>query len=367
MKRFLILAYASSIGASMAQAGGLDRSGQNIAALFENGGASGSYVELSFGNISPDISGTAIGTASGNIADSYFRFGGAYKTDLNDRITVALIYDQPYGADVAYPTGTGYPFAGATAQFESNALTGILQYNFDTGVSIYGGLRAQQISAKVSIPAVASYTADGPSETAFGYLLGAAYEKPEIGLRVALTYFSSTSHDMTVTETSLATGTTTSPYEQKMPQAINLDFQTGVAADTLVFGGVRWVDWSDFTIAPPVYAGPLVGRPLVFYNGDYVTYTLGVGRKFSDTWSGSVALTYEPGVGGYTTNLGPHDGLFGVTVGMKYTKDNLSVTGGVNMSWLGDASSVVNSSPFLTSSFTDNTSIGFGLRVGYAF
>lgn len=367
MKRFLTFASAGLLGTSMAQAGGLDRSGQSIAPLFETGGTSGSYVELSFGNVSPDLSGTAIGTASGNIADSYFRYGGAFKTDLNDRVTVALIYDQPYGADVAYPTGTGYPFSGATATFESSTLTGILQYNFETGVSLYGGLRAQQISADVSIPAVANYTASGPNETAFGYLLGAAYEKPEIGLRVALTYFSSTIHDMTVTETSLATGTTTSAYEQEMPQAINLDFQTGVAADTLIFGGVRWVDWSDFTIAPPVYAGPLVGRPLVFYNGDYFTYTLGVGRKFSNTWSGSVAVTYEPGVGGYTTNLGPHDGMFGVTVGMKYTRDNLTVTGGVNMSWLGDASSVVNSTPLLTSSFTDNTSVGIGVRVGYAF
>ena len=126
MQRLLTLASAGLVSASMVQAGGLDRSGQSIAPLFETGGESGSYVELSFGNVSPEMSGTAVGASSGNIAESYFRYGGAFKTDLNDRITVALIYDQPYGADVAYPTGTGYPFAGATANFESSALTGIL-------------------------------------------------------------------------------------------------------------------------------------------------------------------------------------------------------------------------------------------------
>lgn len=308
-----------------------------------------------------------MGTSSGDIAESYLRFGGAFKTDLSDRVSVALIYDQPYGADVAYPTGTGYPFAGSTATFESNALTGIIQYNFDNGFSVYGGLRAQQISANVSLPTVAAYTADGPTSTALGYLAGAAYERPDIALRIALTYFSSVSHDMEVTETSAVTGSTTSDYEQEMPQAVNLDFQTGIAKDTLIFGGVRWVDWSDFTIAPPVYSTALIGNPLVFYDGDYITYTLGIGRKFTENWSASVALSYEPSNDGFTTNLGPHDGLFGVTVGVKYDKDQFSVSGGVNVSWLGDASSVVSRSPFATSSFDDNMSVGVGLRVAYNF
>ncbi|CAN0578905.1 unnamed protein product, partial [Ectocarpus sp. 12 AP-2014] len=272
-----------------------------------------------------------------------------------------------YGADVDYPAGTGYPFAGSTADLNTNAITGILRYRFESGVSVYAGLRAQQLDADVSIPAVAGYTASAPSETAFGYLVGASYERPDIAFRVALTYFSSISHDLEVTENSLATGSVTSDYTQEMPQAVNLDLETGIAEDTLLFGGIRWVDWSSFTIAPPVYTDVLVGRPLVYYNGNYTTYTIGVGRKFNDTWSGSIAATYEPSVGGYTTNLGPHDGLFGVTLGLKYTQDQFSVSGGFNVSWVGDAESVVNQSPFLTSSFTDNMSYGAGIKVGYAF
>ena len=34
------------------------------------------------------------------------------------------------------------------------------------------------------------------------------------------------------------------------PQSVQLDFQTGVAPKTLVFGYVRWVDWSEFSISP---------------------------------------------------------------------------------------------------------------------
>lgn len=367
MQRILTLASASLFVASAAYSAGMDRSGQVINPLFEEGGETGSYAELSFGLVSPDITGTAIGVDSGNLAENYLRFGAAYKTDLNDHWSIAVLFGQPYGADVAYPSGTGYPFADSTANLESYAITGILRYKFDNGFSLHAGVRAQQLKADVSIPAIAGYTASAPSDTAFGYLVGAAYEKPEIALRVALTYFSSVKHDLSVTETSLATGSLTSDYEQEMPQAINLDLQTGIAEDTLLFGGLRWVNWGDFTIAPPLYSDVLVGSPLAFYNGDYTTYVIGIGRKFSDTWSGSIALIYEPQAGGYQSNLGPHDGMFGAVIGAKYTQDQFSISGGVNVSWIGDAETVVNRDPFLTSSFDDNMAVGVGIRIGYNF
>ena len=34
------------------------------------------------------------------------------------------------------------------------------------------------------------------------------------------------------------------------PQSVQLDFQTGVAPKTLVFGYVRWVDWTEFNVTP---------------------------------------------------------------------------------------------------------------------
>ncbi|MAC82377.1 MAG: hypothetical protein CML66_30480 [Rhodobacteraceae bacterium] len=345
----------------------MDRSGQVIAPLFEKGGETGSYAELSFGYVSPDVSGTAIGIGSGDMAEGYLQFGAAYKTDLDDHWSIAILFGQPYGADVSYPSGTGYPFADSTAELNSIEITGILRYRFDNGVSLHAGLRAQQLDADVSIPAIAGYSASAPSDTAFGYLVGAAYERPDIALRVALTYFSSITHDMTVTENSLATGAVVSPYEQEMPEAVNLDLQTGISKNTLLFGGVRWVNWGDFTIAPPVYSDILVGRPLAYYNGDYTTYVIGVGHKFTDEWSASVALNYEAQAGGYQSNLAPHDGVFGVTLGAKYTRDQFSISGGVNVSWIGDAETVVNRSPFLTSSFDDNMAVGVGFRVGYNF
>jgi len=57
------------------------------------------------------------------------------------------------------------------------------------------------------------------------------------------------------------------------PQSVNLDFQSGIMADTIAFGNVRWVQWSKFAIRPAQFAqvadalGPLVGRPVWIQSG----------------------------------------------------------------------------------------------------
>ncbi len=138
MTKVWFAAALAAVSASPAYAGGIDRSNQSIAPLFEDG----NYAEISFGSVNPDISGTAAGSFSGNMVDSYLQAGAAYKQDFSDRLSFALIYDQPYGADVAYPSGTTYAFTGANAELRSLALSGILRYKFDGGFSVHGGLRA---------------------------------------------------------------------------------------------------------------------------------------------------------------------------------------------------------------------------------
>lgn len=69
---------------------------------------------------------------------------------------------------------------------------------------------------------------------------------------------------------------------------MTLEAQTGVAANTLVFGSIRWVDWSEFTIEPEMYAQITAGilgepRALVDYPEDWWTYNLGVARQFTPT------------------------------------------------------------------------------------
>lgn len=80
-----------------------------------------------------------------------------------------------------------YPGSGTVADLTVNTFTGVLQYNIGDGLSVHGGLRVQSLESDAQVPFAGNYSIAGPTDWAAGYLLGAAYERPEIGARVSLT------------------------------------------------------------------------------------------------------------------------------------------------------------------------------------
>ena len=88
------------LSASWAAAGGLDRTSQPIGILFEDG----SYAELSFGFPPPTLEGEfpLNGTSSGDVGESFVTPVLAFKADIDDHLSYAVIFEQPFGADVSY-------------------------------------------------------------------------------------------------------------------------------------------------------------------------------------------------------------------------------------------------------------------------
>ncbi|MFK7870398.1 MAG: OmpP1/FadL family transporter [Roseobacter sp.] len=372
MKNTVISATALCLAAGGVSAGALDRTGQPINPLFEDG----RYIEFSLSYIRPDLTGVntnprlgPVGTQSGDIGVGTLAFGGAYKADINDRWSYALILDRPYLAEVNYPTVPGYFGSASSAEFNSVALTGLLQYNFNGGFSVFGGLRAQETDAKAAIAFAGNYTVEAEGDYGIGYVAGVAYEMPEIALRVSLTYSSEISHTNNVTEavdTRAGRRTFNNTADFDTPQSLNLEFQTGIAQDTLLFGGVRWVDWSDFDLSPQVYSSSLVAnQPLLSYVDDVTTYTLGVGRRLTDNWAVSGSLSYEENTENLFTNLGPVDGATSLGLAAVYTQDKMTVTTGIRYAWLGDTTTAVQG--VRAAEFNDNTAVAIGVRVGYNF
>ena len=365
MKRILLTTAAAVACSGAAFAGGLDRSGQTLAFMFEKG----NYAELSFGYVAPKVSGTAVpalgGFGSGDMAGDYMSFSLAYKAQLNDNLSLGIILDQPFGADVSYPGGTGYYAAASVAELDTMALTAVLKYTTDTNFSVYGGLRYQTMSASANVPFVASYVVSGERDGGLGYVVGVAYERPDIALRVALTYNSAITHKLDTRDASLLTGGAFVPSVTTVetPQSVNLEFQSGVAKDTLVFGSIRWVDWSSFVIDPAGYPPP---TPLVSYANDTISYTLGVGRRFSEAWSAALTLGYEDPGGGFASNLGPTDGYASIGLGATYTHDNMKVSFGVRYVDIGNARTTLNNVS-AAANFEDNSALGFGVKVGFTF
>ncbi len=363
MKNLLTTASALVMASAVAAtAGGVERTTQSVGFMFE----AGDYAEFTYSFVNPKVSGfvtQAPPVVSGDISPGYSNVALAFKKQLTDNLSLGFKIDQPYGADVGYAAATGYPFSRSWAEVNSTALTGVVKYTTDNNISVLGGVRVQKTNGEVLVATTGNpdYTMETSSETDFGYLVGVAYEKPEIALRVALTYNSAIDHDFTVLEN----GGPSLPFTTTTPQSVNLEFQSGIAADTLVFGSVRWVEWSAFDITPVGFAVANGGASLVNYTDDRLSYSLGIGRKFSDTWSGAVTLGYEKTLGGVSGNLGPTDGYRSIGVAATYTKNNMKITGGVRYIMIGDANTSLGA-PF-TSTFSDNTGIAAGLRVGVSF
>ncbi|WP_170760280.1 OmpP1/FadL family transporter [Ruegeria lacuscaerulensis] len=375
MKKALLQACAVCVGATGAYAGGIDRSGQGINLIFEEGSAVQfrlSYTDPTVSGTMPSLSPPNIGQPvdSGNVANDFFTPHLGYKTSLTDQLDFALLYDQPFGADIAY--ATNYPLSinplnptqpnSLRATADTDAITALLRYKFDGGFSALGGVRAQRVKATVGVPIVGDYSYDSDAEIDFGYVIGVAWERPEIAARVALTYNSKITHDLSQTET-IAGRTFNTTTEVETPQSVNLDFQTGVAPKTLLFGSIRWVDWPQLDLSPPVYVGT-VGAPLVDYDNATFTYSLGLGYQFTEEFSGAVTLGYETDEGEPVSNLGPTDGFWSIGVGGTYSLEKAKISAGVQYTDIGDATA--DGAGGVTADFTGNSAWSVGFQVTYA-
>ncbi|GGX62119.1 membrane protein [Tateyamaria omphalii] len=380
MKTRLLTVAALLASTASAHAVGLDRSGQRIGILFEEG----NRVELSFGYTNPSVEGRSqnnplFGPLANqpidNVGDNFLIWNLGLKYDFNDKLSFAIISDEPYGSDVFYPGNPAASVLGGTgATVDSNAVTALARYKFNDNWSVHGGLRYQEVSAGVTLGGVAfrglnGYSGNFASDGDVGYVVGAAYEIPAIALRVALTYNSSTTHNLPTTEfvgaaQISAPGATT---DVDTPESINLDFQTGIAQDTLLFGSLRYARYSDTVVAPTgfVSVNPS-GGPLTDLEDGY-DFEIGVGRRFNEKWSASIAAGFSTvGDDNLVSPLGPNNGSRHVAVGAKYdVNDQFAISGGVRYTILGDAVSSPGGNP--VADFDGNNAVSFGIKFAYKF
>lgn len=376
----------TGIGALLASAapvlaGGIERAPQSLAPLFENG----NYAELSFGGVNPSVKGRDYAPAAfggpygtGDVAQGYGFFGFAYKHQFTDRLSGAFIVEQPFGADIRYPTlpNGSLLLGGTSVEVNSTTYTALLRYKFDNNFSVHGGLRGSHADGRVRLNGAGYQTTSGydlqiDGAWGLGWVAGVAYEMPDIAARVSLTYNSPIEHDFDMRESGGPLPVTfEDKYTVKTPRSWTLEGQTGIAADTLLFGSIRWVKWSEFKVDNFLFpiATPIGEIPLVEVE-DTTTYTIGVGRKFTDNWAGSVSFLYEPSEGDNVSPLAPVNGRKAVTVAAIYTMDNIKITTGINYTKLGDATLGIGPSAGKTevARMDDSEAWGVGVRIGYSF
>ena len=369
----------TGIGALLASAapvlaGGIERAPHSLAPLFEDG----NYAEISFGGVDPDVSGRDVaGFSTGDVAQGYGFVGLAYKHQFNENLSAALIVEQPFGADILYSPSESPVLGGTRVEVNSTSYTALLRYKFQNNVSVHGGIRGSRADGHVRLMGASYRTTAGydlklDGAWGMGWVAGVAYEVPEIAARVSLTYNSSIDHDFDMRETG---GPLPIVFEDEYtvttPRSWTLEGQTGIAEDTLLFGSIRWVNWSEFKVDNFLFpiALPNGGKVELVELEDTTTYVIGVGRKFTDNWSGSVSFLYEPDEGDKTSPLAPVNGRKGVTVAAIYTMDNIKISTGINYTKLGDTDLGVGESGNKTkvAEMKDNELWGVGVRIGYSF
>ncbi|OEY94148.1 transporter [Acinetobacter proteolyticus] len=316
---------------------------------------------------------------------------------------------------------------GTSVEVDSQNISMIFGFQPTENFNFYGGGVYQTIKGSVNLRGSAysvynGYDASIPEDGAAGWLAGAAFQIPEIALKASITYRSEIDHKINANETiALAdaigansamlggaiaqlvqagqlTAAQAGAIQQTIgkavaanqlegqtkittPQSVNLDFQTGIMANTVAFANVRWVNWKDFSIRPYKFGkvseavGGLVGRPngfnLVEYSDDQWSVNAGVGRKLNDQWAGNVSVGWDSGAGNPVTTLGPTEGYWNVGLGVQYSPTPATfIAGGVKYFWLGDAKAQTGAQAGgndYVAKFEDNNAIAYGLKIGYKF
>lgn len=365
-------------------AAGLDRSGQSIAAFLQPG----NYAEAGLSVLDPSVRGVGLDQRPvSDMADDYYFPTAAVKVQVSDHMSLGLLYDQPYGGDATYAADSfmfGNGVEGTTVEVRTNNLTALMGYQPNENWNVYAGPVWQTVEADIQLRGAAyggvgklgTYGIKVDQEPAFGWVAGLAYQIPDIALKAAITYRSEIQHKATAKETTAlpvpSLSTLTSGVEATTPQSVNLDFQTGIAADTLAFANVRWVHWSQFAVKPNLLGNissipePHTRQNLIDYSDDQWSANVGLGRKFNAKWSGTAAVGYDSGAGNPITTLGPTEGYWNVGLGAQYSPaEHYFIQGGVKYFWLGDATAQTGQTR--VGEFSDNHALGYGMKIGYKF
>ncbi len=277
-------------------------------------------------------------------------------------------YSQPWGVH----SNPGNEWAGVNYDIEtkvdSDNYSGTCSYKFQAGkgnLRLIGGAFYQevegfQVRSVLPVPAIGQQLGiplpgsgvgrldlegDG-----WGWRAGLAYEIEEMAFRASLVFNSEVKLDevtgtLDLTEVPAALGPFLPPALQRkaqlfgavtdvfgeatMPQSVELKVQSGIAPGWLAFGSVKWVDWSVLQSIPfcptavkaigvnkCTYYSPYAATSLDLLYRDGWTVQGGVGRKFSDAFSGAASITWDRGT---STGLGTQTDTWTFSAGAAYT------------------------------------------------
>ena len=327
-------------------AGGLEVSRQNNMILFSDG----TTVNFSSRQTSSTVTDNLYTSLdSQSIIKKLNIMSAAFKSDYSDTISYAFEMYEPMASTLQYPATIGGVPAGQKALLRSQALSLTGKYDLtNSGFGVVASRR--QLTIKRSTVNISPAQGDlvTTPDSGIGYMAGVSYERPEIALKVLLSH--APGIDIVVPTTVVGSGTVS------QPNFTTLEFETGIANNTLLFGSIHQ---GEHASAQVKLNG--IGAISSFTDGE--KYNIGLGRKFNEKLSGSFSYTTEEGSSATGTSLlSPTNGTDTYSIGVNYVTECVDVAFGYAMSSFGDKAVTT---AYGTGNFTNNDATTTGLRVKF--
>jgi len=286
-------------------------------------------------------------------------------TDLTDSTTAAAIdqgtADPNPTADMGAAIGAmkvscSY-VPSADVKIDTNAL--IARYRFNENFSVIGGVRQAKIKSSSVTTMLTSYAIDPTNKT--GVVYGLAYERPDIALRLEVLR----SEKIEIGLEGLAAGVLPiSGSNMVVPEATTVNFQTGIAKDTLLMASAHKVGWAASQIEVTVEDNDGLNVSSEF--SDSTSYSLGLGRKLSEQTSASLTYSWENGSRSTSgSGFAMSNGSKTLSAGVSHKINALTISGGISYTKVGDVE--VTHATGLSSSYAGNSVTAAGVKIGYNF
>ena len=390
-----MLKYYAAVGTlalstTAVHAGGWETGRLDTGFLYQDG----SYVEASYGSLDYSVNGTTQAnqkhemakdqkrmSLSGKFAAGGFDIGltsfgsGAIQMDGQgaavdttacktalQQYTIAAAATPPSVADML----TQANLMGAncsvvpSADVKLNTQALMARYSFNDKYSVIAGVRQSSLRKSSLNTLAAAYSIDAVSKT--GAVYGFAYERPDIALKFEILRSESITIDLVGKAATIldVTGTLV------IPEATTINFQTGIAENTLLIASAHRVNWTGSDVKLNVAASPSLNQASDFSNT--TSYSLGLGRKLNEATSASLTYSWEKGTnpgGASTSPFTMSNGSETLSFGVQHKIGSITISGGISYTKAGDVD--VTHSSGLTASYADNSLTAVGIKFGYNF
>ena len=247
-----------------------------------------------------------------------------------------------------------------SADVKLNTQALMARYSFNDKYSVIAGVRQSSLRKSSLDTLAAAYSIDAVSKT--GAVYGFAYERPDIALKFEILRSESITIDLVGKAATIldVTGTLV------IPEATTINFQTGIAENTLLIASAHRVNWTGSDVKLNVAARPSLNQASDFSNT--TSYSLGLGRKLNEATSASLTYSWEKGTnpgGASTSPFTMSNGSETLSAGVQHKIGSITISGGISYTKAGDVD--VTHSSGLTASYADNSVTAVGIKFGYNF